>query len=127
MYPMSNVYCPSKLDADGRKQFSASIATGDFDCVIVTLSQFFSLTMSADYQIAFLNEEKSKIEKILAENKHNRGLTKSIQKTLKRIDGMLSYNTFKTELIGIHILNILRIETTFVWLKHNPQDIKKIN
>jgi N12 class adenine-specific DNA methylase len=90
MYPMSRVLVPAKLDAEGRKLFTASIATSDYDCVIITQSQFFTLAMSSEYQISFLNQEKSALEKILAENKDKRGLTKSIKKSLKNVESRIS-------------------------------------
>jgi N12 class adenine-specific DNA methylase len=90
MYPMSRVLVPAKLDAEGRKLFTASIATSDYDCVIITQSQFFTLAMSSEYQISFLNQEKLALEEILAENKDKRGLTKSIKKSLKNVESRIS-------------------------------------
>lgn len=119
MYPMSRVLVPSKLDAEGRKLFTASIATNDYDCVIITQPQFFTLAMSSEYQISFLEKEKSTLEKILAENKEKRGLTKSIKKALKNVESRISKVTnserkdshIDFEQLGIDMLLIDEIHT----------------
>jgi N12 class adenine-specific DNA methylase/SAM-dependent methyltransferase len=86
LYPMANLLVPKKLDAEGRKLFTAAIKTADFDGVILTHSQFFSLTLSKEYQIAFLEQEKEIVEKFLSENKRDRGCKKALTKMLKRVE-----------------------------------------
>ena len=58
-YPLSNVLISKGLSSkEDKKLFTASIKTGDFDCVILTHSQFFQLSLSKEYQILFLEQER---------------------------------------------------------------------
>lgn len=90
MYPMANLLVPEKLDANTRKLFTANIVTGDFDCVIVTQPQFFTLAMSSDYQISFLEKERQELEKIQRQNKNNYGLTKKINRAIKNVESRIN-------------------------------------
>ena len=56
-YPLSNVLISKGLSSkEDKKLFTASIKTCDFDCVILTHSQFFQLSLSKEYQILFWNK-----------------------------------------------------------------------
>ena len=58
-YPLANVLISKGLSSkEDKKLFTASIKTGDFDCVILTHSQFFQLSLSKEYQILFLEQER---------------------------------------------------------------------
>jgi N12 class adenine-specific DNA methylase len=58
-YPLSNVLISKGLSGkEDKKLFTASIKTGDFDCVILTHSQFFQLSLSKEYQVQFLEQER---------------------------------------------------------------------
>ena len=58
-YPLANVLISKGLSSkEDKKLFTASIKTGDFDCVILTHSQFFQLSLSKEYQIQFLEQER---------------------------------------------------------------------
>jgi N12 class adenine-specific DNA methylase/SAM-dependent methyltransferase len=58
-YPLANVLISNGLSSkEDKKLFTASIKTGDFDCVILTHSQFFQLSLSKEYQVQFLQQER---------------------------------------------------------------------
>ena len=58
-YPLANVLISKGLSSkEDKKLFTASIKTGDFDCVILTHSQFFQLGLSKEYQMQFLEQER---------------------------------------------------------------------
>lgn len=86
LYPMANVLVPKFKDAESRKLFTAQIKTADFDGVILTHSQFFSLAMSTEYQLAFLQQEKDLLEDFLKENKSDRMTDKNLMRCLKNVE-----------------------------------------
>ena len=91
LYPMANVLLPDKLDAEGRKLFTASLLTGDFDGAIITHSQFFMMKMGDEYVINFLENEKALLEDFLkdegnnAQNESSKALKKAIKSVESRI------------------------------------------
>jgi N12 class adenine-specific DNA methylase len=96
LYPMANLLVPEKLDAEGRKIFTAAIQTGDFDCTIITHSQFFSLALSEDYQLAFHNQEKEILQAFLRNESNNRITTKQLKKALKNLESKINKVTAST-------------------------------
>lgn len=58
-YPLANILISKGLSSkEDKKLFTASIKTGDFDCVILTHSQFFQLSLGKEYQVQFLEQER---------------------------------------------------------------------
>ncbi|BAZ18323.1 hypothetical protein NIES4071_102080 (plasmid) [Calothrix sp. NIES-4071] len=87
LYPTANVLILNNLNADNRKYFTAALASADFDGVILTHSQYFSLALSTEYQLEFLNREKAILQDYLEEVKRDdRGAAKQIQRTLRSIE-----------------------------------------
>lgn len=72
-----------------REIFTAKVATGDYDCVIVSKEQFQKLGMSPEYQVEFLNKERDELLDQLAERKkeNSRDYTiKEIEKKVKDLE-----------------------------------------
>ncbi|NJN07516.1 MAG: helicase SNF2 [Richelia sp. RM1_1_1] len=90
LYPTANVLVPSSMNAQGRKYFSAAIASADFDGIILTHSQYFALALSKEYQLEFLSQEKSILRDYLREVKRDRGAAKQIQRALKTIESRIT-------------------------------------
>lgn len=91
-YPMANVLLPDKLDAEGRKLFTASLLTGDFDGAIITHSQFFMMKMGDQYVINFLENEKALLEDFLKDegkNTHNES-SKALKKAIKSVESRIA-------------------------------------
>lgn len=86
LYPTANVLVPSSMNADGRKYFSAAMASADFDGIILTHSQYFALALSKEYQLEFLNDEKAILRDYLSDCKKNRGAAKQIQRALSAVE-----------------------------------------
>lgn len=91
LYPLANLLVPEKLDAEGRKLFTSAIKTADFDAVILTHSQFFTLAMGKEYQLSFLEQEKQQLEDFLREfnSKSDRQSQSILRRCLKAVDSRI--------------------------------------
>lgn len=89
LYPMANILATENFDADGRKLFTASFITGEFDGAIITHSQFFMMKMSDEYVIRFIEQEKAIYEDFL-KNEKNSGVSKSIKKKIKAMESRIA-------------------------------------
>ncbi len=69
LYPFANVLITRKDDFKrlNRKKFCAKIATGNYDAVIMSHSQFSRIPMSREYQIEKLNQQLAEIEYAIGE------------------------------------------------------------
>lgn len=56
-YPAASVLVGADLRADRRKEFVARTATGDWDAVVVPMSAFKAIPMSAESQATYLRQE----------------------------------------------------------------------
>jgi N12 class adenine-specific DNA methylase len=81
LYPSANILVATKKDFEtkNRKKFCGRIATGDYDAVIIGHSQFEKIPMSAERQIAMLEQQEREILQGIEELKHNRGERFSIK------------------------------------------------
>ncbi|MEO1372918.1 MAG: helicase SNF2 [Cyanobacteria bacterium J06635_10] len=87
LYPLANVFVPKSFNKDGRKLFTAALATSEFDGAIITHSQFFSLTVGAEYKIAYIEQEKEILQKWLSEEGNN---NKRIKSALNRLSSRIN-------------------------------------
>lgn len=90
LYPTANVLVPSSMNAQGRRYFSAAVASADFDGIILTHSQYFMLALSKEYQLEFLQTEKAILRDYLREVKREKGAAKQIQRALKTVESRIS-------------------------------------
>lgn len=81
------------LSPDNRKRFCTEIATGDWDCVIITHPQFTrGIALSPEASLNFLEEEKQLAQEALLffkENKQEESV-KRAAKTIDRIDTQIA-------------------------------------
>ncbi len=94
LYPSAKLLVASKKDFEtaNRKKFSARIATGDYDAVIIGHSQFERIPVSAERQERILNAQIEDIENAIAEMKIQRGENfsiKQMEKTRKSLQSRL--------------------------------------
>lgn len=94
LYPAANVLIttPSDFTKQKRKQFCARIATGDFDAIIMSQSQFEKIPLSKERQADMLQMQLDSILNGIKECKNSRGnrLTiKQLEKSRKRIEAKL--------------------------------------
>jgi len=99
LYPHAKLLVTSKKDFEpgNRKKFCASIATGDYDAVIIGHSQFEKIPLSAERQERLIQEQMDEIEEAIEEAKAQVGehftvkqlekLRKSLKQKLKKLQG----------------------------------------
>lgn len=71
LYPSANILVATERDFEKsrRKQFVSRIATGDYDCIIMSHSQFEKIPVSKERREALLNQQIDDISFAIAEMK----------------------------------------------------------
>lgn len=114
LYPSANILVATERDFEKsrRKQFVSRIATGDYDCIIMSHSQFDKIPISKERKERMLSEQIQElsfaIEEIKAE-KGERWTIKQIEGQKKRLEQQLkalSDETRKDDLISFEELGI---------------------
>lgn len=117
LYPSANILVATKKDFEtkNRKKFCGRIATGDYDAVIIGHSQFEKIPMSAERQIAVLEQELKDIIKGISELKRNHGDNFSIKqmertkKSVKQKLEKLNDQSNKDDVVTFEELGIDRL------------------
>ena len=75
LYPSANILVATERDFEKsrRKQFVSRIATGDYDCIIMSHSQFEKIPISAERKERMLNEQIDEISYAIDEMKEKNG------------------------------------------------------
>ncbi len=75
LYPSANILVATERDFEKsrRKQFVSRIATGDYDCIIMSHSQFEKIPISAERKERMLNEQIDEISYAIDEMKERNG------------------------------------------------------
>lgn len=114
LYPSANVLVATERDFEKsrRKQFVSRIATGDYDCIIMSHSQFEKIPISKERKERMLNDQIQEISYAIEEIKAEKGE----QWTVKQMEGekkkleqqlkALSDETRKDDLICFEELGI---------------------
>lgn len=94
LYPSANILVTTKKDFEtgNRKKFCSRIATGDYDAVIISHSQFEKIPMSAERQIQILQKQIDDIMRSITDLKENHGerfTIKQLMKTQKSLETKL--------------------------------------
>lgn len=94
LYPAANILVATKKDFEmkNRKRFCGRIATGDYDAVIISHSQFEKIPISIERQRAVLEQQLSDIIEGIADIKRNRGdrfSVKQLEKTKRSLQTKL--------------------------------------
>ena len=71
-----------------REIFTAKVATGDYDAVIVSKEQFQKLGMSPEYQVNYLNKRIDQLRDQLAEEKTSGGRSYTVKEIEKKISDL---------------------------------------
>ncbi|MDD4386544.1 MAG: SNF2-related protein [Clostridia bacterium] len=95
LYPSANILVTSKKDFEtaNRKKFCSRIATGDYDAVIISHSQFEKIPMSVERQKVILEKEIEEVTYGISDLKRNRGENfsiKQLEKTKKTLQNKLN-------------------------------------
>ena len=95
LYPSANILVTTKKDFEtaNRKKFCSRIATGDYDAVIISHSQFEKIPMSSERQIEMIQREINEITLGIDDLKRNNGerfSIKQMEKTRKSLEAKLA-------------------------------------
>ena len=117
LYPSANILVATKKDFEtkNRKRFCGRIATGDYDAIIIGHSQFEKIPMSAERQIAMLQQQEQEILQGIDELKRNRGERFSIKqmekarKSIRQKLEKLNDQTRKDDVVTFEELGVDRL------------------
>lgn len=89
LYPGANtlVIDPKQLSKNARKEFTAKIATSDWDMVVIAQSSFDKIATPPDHQRSVIEQEKYKLEEAL--NELSGTDNRAAQLTVKRLERSL--------------------------------------
>ena len=95
LYPSANVLVTTKKDFEtaNRKKFCSRIATGDYDAIIISHSQFEKIPMSVERQFAIIQKQIEDITLGIQDLKNNNGerfSIKQMEKTKKGLETRLA-------------------------------------
>ena len=95
LYPSANVLVTTKKDFEtaNRKKFCSRIATGDYDAIIISHSQFEKIPMSVERQVAIIQKQIENITFGIQDLKNNNGerfSIKQMEKTKKGLETRLA-------------------------------------
>ena len=95
LYPSANVLVTTKKDFEtaNRKKFCSRIATGDYDAIIISHSQFEKIPMSVERQVAIIQKQIEDITLDIQDLKNNNGerfSIKQMEKTKKGLETRLA-------------------------------------
>ena len=95
LYPSANVLVTTKKDFEtaNRKKFCSRIATGDYDAIIISHSQFEKIPMSVERQVTIIQKQIEDITLGIQDLKNNNGerfSIKQMEKTKKGLETRLA-------------------------------------
>ena len=95
LYPSANVLVTTNKDFEtaNRKKFCSRIATGDYDAIIISHSQFEKIPMSVERQVAIIQKQIEDITLGIQDLKNNNGerfSIKQMEKTKKGLETRLT-------------------------------------
>ncbi|NCC88468.1 MAG: helicase, partial [Clostridia bacterium] len=128
LYPSANILVATKKDFEpkNRKKFTARIATGDYDAIIIGHSQFEKIPMSIERQRNILEQQKAEILDGIAETKRNRGdnfTVKQLVKTQKGIEAKLAKLNDQSRKDDVVTFEELGVDRIFIDESHNYKNL----
>lgn len=95
LYPSANVLVTTKKDFEtaNRKKFCSRIATGDYDAIIISHSQFEKIPISVERQVTIIQKQIEDITLGIQDLKNNNGerfSIKQMEKTKKSLETRLA-------------------------------------
>lgn len=95
LYPSANVLVTTKKDFEtaNRKKFCSRIATGDYDAIIISHSQFEKIPMSVERQVTIIQKQIEDITLGIQDLKNKNGerfSIKQMEKTKKSLEARLA-------------------------------------
>lgn len=135
LYPSANVLVATERDFSKarRQQFIARIATGDYDCIIMSHSQFEKIPISTERRIELLNRQIDDISYAIADMKEQNGEQWTVKQMVaqqKRLEEQLKELTTteaKDDLITFEELGIDSIMVDEAHVFKNLSIFSKMN
>ena len=86
LYPGANILVstPKDFTRDGRRKFTAKIATGDYDAVLITQPQFDKIQLTPEYQQKVIEQEIDRITQVM-DSSQDSLTVKASQRILDRL------------------------------------------
>ena len=128
LYPSANILVTTKKDFEtaNRKKFCSRIATGDYDAVIISHSQFEKIPMSVERQIELIRREIEDITRGIEELKRNNGekfSIKQMMKTKKSLETKLAKLNDTSRKDDVVTFEELGVDRIFVDEAHNYKNL----
>lgn len=128
LYPSANILLTQERDFEKgrRKQFIARIATGDYDCIIMSHSQFEKIPISKERREKMLNEQIDTIIEAIEQMKEERGerwTIKQMESQKKRLEEQLETLADETRKDDLIYFEDLGIDCLLVDEAHNFKNL----
>ena len=135
LYPSANILVATERDFEKsrRQQFISRIATGDYDCIIMSHSQFEKIPISKEIKERMLNEQIEQISYAIDETKEKNGerwTVKQMEAQKKRLKEQLKTLTDEQRKDDLITFEELGIDCLMVDEAHNYKNLaifSKIN
>lgn len=128
LYPSANILLTQDRDFEKscRKQFIARIATGDYDCIIMSHSQFEKIPISKERRERLLQEQITIVMAAIEEMKlknSERWSIKQMESQVKRLEVQLEYLADETRKDDLIYFEDLGIDCLLVDEAHNFKNL----
>lgn len=128
LYPNAHILLATKDDfkAEKRKEFTARIATGDYDAVIMAYSTFEKIDITPEKRKQFYKNEIDELKAIIEEERYKSGKSLSVrnaQTLIKRAEKNLKDLEFVTSRDSDIYFEQLGVDALFVDEAHNFKNL----
>ena len=128
LYPSANILVATERDFEKsrRKQFVSRIATGDYDCIIMSHSQFEKIPISAERKERMLNEQIDEISYAIDEMKERNGerwTVKQMESQKKKLEEQLKSLSDESRKDDLITFEELGVDSIMVDEAHNFKNL----
>ena len=128
LYPSANILVATERDFEKsrRKQFVSRIATGDYDCIIMSHSQFEKIPISAERKERMLNEQIAEISYAIDEMKERNGerwTVKQMESQKKKLEEQLKSLSDESRKDDLITFEELGVDSIMVDEAHNFKNL----
>ena len=128
LYPSANILVATERDFEKsrRKQFVSRIATGDYDCIIMSHSQFEKIPISAERKERMLNEQIDEISYAIDEMKERNGerwTVKQMESQKKKLEEQLKALSDESRKDDLITFEELGVDSIMVDEAHNFKNL----
>lgn len=128
LYPSANILVATERDFEKsrRKQFIARIATGDYDCIIMSHSQFEKIPISPERKQRMINQQIEEISFAIEELRENNGerwTVKQMESQKKKLKEQLESLTDESKKDDVIYFEELGIDSIMVDEAHNFKNL----